>query len=472
MKRLFCLFLMICAYSVTYAQNLTVKSVNLRPQDVRAASQLREDKGGKKCAIIRVGVVGVDDLVFPAAVGNVERKLSEYVVYVPDGLKTLQYENKSGKRLGSIVFDDYGLEINSLNSYDVIFESENHLRSAIFSVQPQNAQLLFNGKKIEIDADGMAMVNAPVGEYPYQISANGFESQNGTVTLTEDEISTVTDVVLQEILYPVTINVFPEDATVFIDNVPYTKEARKDLQLSSGKHSVRVTAANYEDSERMIDVDNNITPVYFTLKENKQEVVVHKEERTRTKVNIRNAFYLTFGGAATTNYNISFVGPKVDFSFVHHFGGMFAMREGINLSVLMFPIFQGEFEGKKELKEIKDSLVITDWKIPIQVGISIPFGKYNEHLFSVFAGGYGRWWGGYTDEVEGVDMESLKEKLGDNQFVLTDFYDYGLCASFKLDISKFTIGADVSQSLNAHGLSGAIVLGYKLYTLKKNKKNK
>lgn len=404
MKRLFLLFMMICVYSAIYAQNLTVKSVNLRPQDARAASQPREDKGGKKCAIIRVGVVGVDDLVFPDAVGNVERALSEYIVYVPDGLKTLQYENKSGERLGAIVFDDYDLEINSLKSYDVIFESENHLRSAIFSVQPKQAQLLFDGKNVDVDADGIAMVNRPVGEYSYQITANGFESQSGTITLTEDEISTVTDVVLQEILYPVTINVFPEDATVFIDNVPYTKEARKDLQLSSGKHSLRITAANYEDTELTIDVNANLTPINCTLKETKQEVIVHKEERTRTKVNIRNAFYITVGAGLSGGIDWSDMLDNVsedqstyyyniELSAVQHFAGLFALREGISGGIY------------------NDEERWTTFKIPLQVGVSFPLGAYNQNLFSIFGGWYLGFFSGEDD-----DSESF-----------LDIYEYGIC---------------------------------------------
>ena len=453
MKRLVVLLMMICAYSATYAQTLTVKSVNLRPQDVRAASQFRKDKSGKKCAIIRVGVVGVDDLVFPAAVGNVERALSEYVVYVPEGLKTLQYENKSGKRLGTIVFDDYGLEINSLNSYDVIFESENHLRSAIFSVQPQNAQLQFNGEKVEIDADGMAMVNAPVGEYPYQVSANGFETQSGTVTLVEDEISTVTNVVLQEILYPVTINVSPEDATVFIDNVPYTKEARKDLQLSGGKHFVRVTAANYENAEQTIDVNASTKPFSFTLTENKEEVVVHKEERTRTKVNIRNAFYLTGGASLSGGVDWSDMLDNVsegredqlvyhynvELSAVQHFAGLFALREGISAGLY----------GSDD-----DSWIA--FCIPVQAGVSFPFGAYNQNLFSIFGGGY---LGLFKPYKEGSSSDSLLNDLS---------YEYGIRLSAKLDISKFTIGVDISKGIDGDfdtGFSAGLCIGIKLYAL-------
>jgi hypothetical protein len=257
---------MICVFSSTYAQQLTVKTVHLRPQDARARTNPRDDANGKKCAIIRVGVVGVEILVFPDAVGNVERSLSEYIVYVPEGLKSLRYNNKEGKSLGTIKFDDWDQEINSLASYDVVFESSDHLRSAIFSIQPANATLFFDGKIVDVNSDGIAVINKPVGEYSYTVESKGFISQKGSVTLEEDNISTVTDVILDEQLYPVSISVFPEKATVFIDNKPYTKDEMVDLKLSEGKHLLRVTAANYQDDERSITVSSTMNPVYVTLR--------------------------------------------------------------------------------------------------------------------------------------------------------------------------------------------------------------
>lgn len=470
MKRFFCFFMMVCAYTATYAQNLTVKAVNLRPQDARAASQPREDSNGNKCAIIRVGVVGVDDLVFPDAIGNVEHAMSEYVVYVPDGLKTLRYENKSGKQLGTIVFDDYDLEINSLASYDVVFESDSHLRSAIFSVQPKNAQLSFNGKNVNIDADGMAMINMPVGEYTYKITANGFESQSGTVALAEDDLSTVTDVMLQEILYPVVINVLPKDATVFIDNVPYTEEDRNDLKLSGGKHSVRITAADHEDDERVINVSNNFLPINVALRENKQEVVKHNEERTRTKVNIRNAFYITGGFAILSAPDMTKLFQKhnaydfnIELSAVQHFAGYFAMREGISLG----GIKSNENEKYIDFAFDNDSLYwMARIDVPLQVGICAPFGKYNQHLFSLYGGGYARlvWLTDYSETDYSFPDDYVRR--GD---INDCIWDYGIRLSAKLDLSHFTIGVDLGKSLNDMGFSGGICIGVKLYTLSKNK---
>ena len=465
MRNLFLTLLMAFVCATSSAQEMIVKSVRLRPQDARARTNPRNDANGKKCAIIRVGVVGVEDLVFPDAVGNVERSLSEYVVYVPDGLKSLKYKSKSGTYLGSISFENDGLEIISLASYDVVFESANHLRSAIFSIHPANATLFFDGKKIKVNGDGIAMINRPVGDYSYRVEAKGFLSQQGTVTLKEDDISTVSDIVLEEQLYPVAISVFPEYATVFIDNVRYSKESMADLKLPEGKHSIRVTASNYKEEERTINVNSSMSSAYFSLKEAKEEVVKHKEERSRTSINIRNAFYLTGGLEALlpekdNEFNLG--GLKIDFSFVHHFGGIFAMREGIGASFLT-PSYNDDFEGKEILK---DSIMNIAVDIPIQLGIRIPFGKYNRHLFSIFAGAYGR----AIFLTKGKDeAESYRKKLSEDHFELKEeCYDWGVRGSFKLDISKFTIGADIAKSLNGYGFSGSITLGVKLCKLFKD----
>ena len=447
MRRLFYTFVLLLICSAVYAQQLTVKAVNLRMQDARARTNPREDGQGKKCAIIRVGVVGFDDLVFPDAVGNVEHSLSEYIIYVPGGQKALQYNNKSGQKLGIVNFDDYGLEVKSMSSYDVIFESDNHLRSAIFSIQPKNAHLTFDGENVPIDKNGIAMINKTVGDYEYMVSCTGYEDLSGTVSLIEDSISKVTDVILQPKSHPVVIQVLPEDASVFIDNVPYTTANRKDLKLSEGKHTIRVTAENHKEEERKVNVKESLPPIIFKLEETKEKIIKHKEERSRTSANIRNGYYSKVGIEGifpNKNSDAILWGPKIDFSYVYHFGRLFAMRTGLGGSLL-----SNDYE--------EDSPMYLSVDIPLQLGISVPLGKYNQHLFSTFAGGYGR--GIFLisghDEAEDYGV-GLDENLN---------FDFGLRASFKLDISKFTIGADVAKSLNGYGFSGALLLGIKFYKI-------
>ena len=465
---------MICAVSSTFAQQLTVKTVSLRPQDARARTNPRDDAKGQKCAIIRVGVVGVENLVFPDAVGNVERSLSEYIVYVPEGLKTLRYNNKEGKSLGAIKFDD--LEIKSLASYDVVLESFDHLRSAIFSIQPANATLIFDGKNVEVNNDGIAIINKPVGDYSYRVEAKGYVSQEGSVTLEENDISTATDIVLEKQLYPVSFKVFPENATIFIDNVPYTNESIEDLKLPEGKHFVRVTATNYQDDEHSISVSSSMDPIYVVLKEAKHEVVEHKEERTRTNISIRNAIYITgcFSMAGAENIGKIFGGKNaLDFgaeiSAVQHFAGVFGVREGISFFVLK----PNGNEKYFDMSVYNDSTrYFTHIDVPLQFCVSVPFGAYNRHLFSVFAGGYGSYiWRQDKMAEKALSDDDKKKDIPDVDKKDKDYWDYGLRLSAKLDIGHFTLGVDLSQSLHKMGFSAGANVGVKFYSLrKKNKK--
>ena len=469
MRRIIITLLLICAYTYTYAQQLTVKSVNLRVGDTRAKINSRQDTNGNACAIVRVGVVGVDNLVFPDAVGKVDYSLNEYVVYVPDGLKALQYANKAGQKLGRIVFDDYDLEINSNLSYNIIFDSESHLRSAVFTIQPKNAQLTFDGEKIKLDNNGVAMINKPIGKYVYKIVADGYETQSDTILLVEDEISTITDVILEQKLYPVYINVFPENASVFIDNAPYSKSALSSLRLPGGKHTVRAIASDYEGEEKTIDVKPNGTSFNLKLEKAKQEVVKHKEERTRTRVNIRNATYFTgrFSFAGISKLSAIFDSRNaldfgLEFSGIQHFGGILGVREAI--SFFMLKPNKNEYYFEKSI--YNDS---TRWMshidIPLQLGVSIPFGPYNRHLFSAFAGGYGE----YLWIQDGIEESALtdEEKKSMTDSEDSNYWDYGIRVSAILDIGHFTIGADFSQSLNKMGFSAGISIGAKFYRKKK-----
>ena len=456
MRKLIITLLMICVYSTVYAQQLTIKSVNMRPQDARARTNPRDDGNGKKCAIIRVGVVGVENLVFPDAVGNVDRSLSEYVVYVPEGLKTLRYNNKEGKNLGVIKFDDWDQEINSLASYDVIFESSDHLRSAIFSIQPANATLVFDGKRVEVNKNGMAMINKPVGEYSYKVEVKGFLSQQGKVTLEEDDISTVTDVVLEEQLYPVSIKVVPDNATVFIDNVPYTKASLSDLKLSEGTHAVRVTAENYKDEERSIKVGPLMVPESFTLKAAKQVVVKHKEERSRTNTSVRSAVYYSIAGEMydKNKYNSFDFGGKAGLNFLHPFGGVFSLKWGGEFGIMHMDK-ELKFKLNEELNDSTSST--TFFEVPIQLGFSIPFGRYNRHMFSVLGGGYYRWTWLRTNEVIGYDSKNNEDK-----FSHFSVHDYGLRLTAMVDFQCVGISGEVSKSLNNHGLYFGVKIAYKM----------
>jgi hypothetical protein len=91
--------------------------------------------------------------------------------------------------------------------------------------------------------------------------------------------------------------------------------------------------------------------------------------------------------------------------------------------------------------------------VPLQLGLSFPFGKYNRHLVSFLGGGYGK----YSFNLgKGDDNSSDEEGM-------PDYWDYGLRGTFRIDFSEFSFDSNISQSLNKKGLFFSINIGYKIY---------
>lgn len=443
MKRIVICLLLLCICFGIKAQKLTLKSVSPLPMDLSVQNNPnpRRDQNGTPCALIRVGVVGVEDLTFPDAVGNVKRSLSEYMVYVPAGLKTLQYKNQSGSITGSVSFEDNDIdEIESKSVYSVVFESDSHLRAAIFSVEPKTATLTFDGKPVKLDAEGMAVITKPIGKYQYNVQANEYELQSGAVSLTEDDISTTTNVILRPKQYPLTIKCTPANAVLFIDNVSFGALNKiPNLQITGGKHSIRLTASGYEDLEQDIQVAGAPVTLNLSLTKMAEELVVHKDERTRTKVSLPPYYYLSIGGQIFDKKQ--YLGHdwaiKGSFGAMQHFAGVVALYEGISASVMNL---------KKDLKDEwfehpADSANSWAIEVPLMVGVSVPFGKYNKNMFTVLGGGYGK---AIFTEISKPDKDNSSDPHGNSN---KTNWDYGLRGMVILDISRFTIQAEVGLSL-------------------------
>lgn len=461
MKRISILIFVICAFVVSMsAQKISVKGVSHLETDTWGLRNNRVDGTGKNCAVIRVGVVGINDMQFPDAVGNVARSGSEYIVYVPESLKALRYNYKNGSISGSVNLNAYeGVSpLVQGHSYKVVFETENHVRAAVFSVTTQklngdivpvtSAKLTFDGSAVALDGDGMAIVEKPKGSYRYAIEASGFESQSGTVNLTEDEISTTTDILLEPKTYPLNITCTPPNASLFIDDVAMegTLDQLSDLEITEGIHNIRLVAEGYDDYKQTINATNSMR--LNVAMQRTKKVVRFTEERSRTRINVRPGFYLTGAGHYydKKKYDAQQWGLTFGLSAIQHFAGVLAIREGIG--------YGWSYLDDKEMKNSFETLptdTTTQYvDVPLQIGFSVPFGSYNRNLVSILGGGYGRYmWTKVNENSKGKKSE--------------DEWDYGLRLSAILDIKHFTIGADVSTSLNGKGVFFGLNLGWKFY---------
>lgn len=461
MKRFVLLLFVCCLALQCVGQVLKPKQLKLLQSDTYAQINSRTDGTDKKCAVVRFTVVGVDDLKFKEAVGDVAYANNEYIIYLSEGTNVLTCSNKSFER--SFNLEDYGPEISSGMTYRFTIDTDNHLRSIVFYVNPTNSKVTVNNQNVSIDQNGKGSINLPIGEYSYDVSAEGYKSNSGTVSLSEDEMYVVRDIVLQEILVPVTLKCNQSDAQVFVDgkNVGQVSSLGDQLMLSKGKHDVRVIKEGFVECSESLSVTDTSLLIDIDLKEIKAKKIVHNEERTKSSISLRSHADWVFGGL--TFMDEKFKSGTVKWSgsgtnYVSHF----PIKYGISIGAT----FLSDSIGRK-LDNYYDQVVerVTEnnesrpknrlaffAEIPLQVGFAMPLSRYNTSQINFLGGVYGAYYyiGHGSDSIE------------DNKAVSTNTFDFGIKVSVIFYFKRFVVNIEGNQSLSKHlGTSVGIGLGWR-----------
>ena len=88
MNKVFLLFcLCFCLSTIGLAQEMTVMSFNSLPQDLSARTHSRTDLNGDACALIKVQIPELNNVIFEGSIVDTEYTPGEYLVYVPKGTK-------------------------------------------------------------------------------------------------------------------------------------------------------------------------------------------------------------------------------------------------------------------------------------------------------------------------------------------------------------------------------------------------
>lgn len=457
MRKALLFLVAVCTVFVAEAQKVTVKSVSPADMnDLTARREARKDPSGKNCALIRVGIVGVNDMSFPDAVGNVAHDGSEYQVFVPEGLQSLRYSGGSGKIRGVVKFVNYPAvgAITSNSVYRIIFETEDRQRMAIFKVTPHTARLTVDGQPVKLDAEGMAKIEKPMGSYEYRLSAPRYETLVDKIVLPEDELSVTKVINLEQVKYPVSFSGVPSNANLTVDGESYGPlSLNSNLKLSEGQHTIHLQAEGYNDIEQTISVGAGMVPLSLFMQQKREIEVIDKTGVSRTSLNLRPGHYLTFGGHLfdKKKYDAQKWGFSVNYSAMQHFAAILALREGVGIG--------WSYLDKDEMKNTFDATpkdtttLYVD--VPLQMGISVPINSFRTCLFSIMGGGYGKYmW---------TKMQGSSDKDSKNA------WDYGLRLTAILEISKFIIGAEVSTSLNSKGVFYGLQVGLNMGRSNKKK---
>lgn len=105
MKKILLLGLVLSACLTLSAQQISVKSIEELTSDLTARTHPRSDINDNSCALIKVTIPMVKNLMFSGWVmGDVDYHPGEYWVYVPEGTKKIKFQHEDFAP-GEIVFD-------------------------------------------------------------------------------------------------------------------------------------------------------------------------------------------------------------------------------------------------------------------------------------------------------------------------------------------------------------------------------
>ena len=108
------------------AQQITVKSLKLLPQDQTAVEQPVLDNLKDPCALVKIDAGGLKGLFFPKKgrdhkTDSFDEKTGLYLVYIPTGTKRLAY-NHEDYLAGEIVFGNYVGKLEAGKTYLLTME--------------------------------------------------------------------------------------------------------------------------------------------------------------------------------------------------------------------------------------------------------------------------------------------------------------------------------------------------------------
>lgn len=174
-------------------------------------------------------------------------------------------------------------------------------------------------------------------------------------------------------------------------------------------------------------------------------------------MNVRNCGYWLLGGDLfdKDKHDHYKFGIRTDVAFLQHFWGAFALSEGLNFGAqIIDKDYKDEFnEGLDKSDKMGD--VALYMEIPLQIGFSVPFGKYNRHMISVLGGMYGKYAINLGDDLSSENTSSDSQTY--------DYWDYGLRGTFRFDIHHFDISANISSSLDGKGVFFGVSFGWRFY---------
>ena len=190
------LFAVLCGAVAAVAQKAVVETFEAAPMDVTAQKYARLDKHGEKCALVKVSVVAPNVTFQGNVMGDVQKRGSEYWVYLTSGTKMVRI---SADSFLAFMYD-FPEPLQGGVTYNLTLQAPQPAGAApqvvanylVLKVQPATAHVVVDGKE-RLVTDGTASVRLDNGTHTYRVEAVGYAPHEGSVAMSgSKEVRTVT----------------------------------------------------------------------------------------------------------------------------------------------------------------------------------------------------------------------------------------------------------------------------------------
>ena len=245
------------------AQDMTVRSMKLDITDVTGslAENLVPDNNGNYGGLVRVYLPAPNATFEGAVLRQQKHSASEYWVVVAKDYYRLKVVVPGFQPL-DVNFRDYNITgIESQRTYVLTINVpqllqagpvDDGMRYLAMSVDPKNATVLVDGKPQAADENGEVVVRLPKGSHGYQVSAVGYETKEGTVSVGDNNDPLTVQLVSTKAT--LRVECATNDADIFVNNQLKGKSPWSG-QLMSGQYLVEARLKGYRTGQQSISLE-------------------------------------------------------------------------------------------------------------------------------------------------------------------------------------------------------------------------
>jgi len=263
-----------CQYS--FSQGLKIKEFKQSIND-GSAFHAPLDAEGHSCGLIKVRANNSDLHFKGNIIGDVENKVNEYWVFMPQGSKSLTINHPNYMPF-SMAFADYGIDISSKTTYILTLEETRFKKEkteVTIVVKPEDANLFIDDIFVDnLSGNGYYQLYITKGEHICNVSKIGYRPNVQIIQTgkTQQNLS----VELESVLAELEIKCITSSAELYIDG-EYKGNGSWKGKLLAGEHKIEACQNNFKNISQMIVLEEKESKILSLPELKRTMAILHIE---------------------------------------------------------------------------------------------------------------------------------------------------------------------------------------------------